>query len=227
LGSVATDRCCGRRSRGRLAPVRTLIVAQTRLFREGLADALRPVVELDVVGTARSAQEAWARIAETRPALALVDTGGADGVALVSALAGELPVVALAVPEHEAEIVTLAEAGVAGYVTREAALADVVAAATSVARGETLCSPRVAATLFRRVAALAAEARRREAAELPHLTHREQQIIDLIEAGLSNKEIASRLQIEFATAKNHVHNILEKLQVARRADAVARVRDAG
>jgi DNA-binding NarL/FixJ family response regulator len=207
-----------------MRPIRALIVAHTRLFREGLADALRQVAEIEVVATARSVDEAAARVAETRPAIALVDTGSADGVATVRALARELPVVALAVPEHEAEIVALAEAGIAGYVTRDASLDDLVAAVTSVARGEALVSPRVAATLFRRVAALAAERRVTDEAGLPRLTRRERQIIDLIEAGLSNKEIAIRLQIQFATVKNHVHNILEKLQVAHRADAVARVR---
>jgi two-component system nitrate/nitrite response regulator NarL len=96
----------------------------------------------------------------------------------------------------------------------------------SVTRGETLCSPRIAATLFRRVAALAADRRVGDERTLRRLTRRERQIVDLIADGLSNKEIAHRLQIEFATVKNHVHNILEKLQVTRRADAVAALRRA-
>ena len=211
-----------------MTPIRTLVVADTRLYRDGLSHALASVAEIDVVATARGPKEALARIAELRLAIALVDTGGADGTAAVRALADgapELDILALAVPEREAEIVMLAEAGVAGYVTRDASLEDLVAAVSSVARGETLCSPRVAATLFRRVAALAAEQRFSEALPLLRLTRRERQIVDLIADGLSNKEIASRLQIEFATVKNHVHHILEKLQVSRRADAVARLRN--
>jgi DNA-binding NarL/FixJ family response regulator len=208
--------------------IRTLVVADTRLFRDGLAHALASVAEIDVVATARGSEEALARIAELGPAIALVDTGGADGTAAVRALvdgAPEVDVLALAVPERETEIVMLAEAGVAGYVTRDASLEDLVAAVSSIARGETLCSPRVAATLFRRVAALAAEQRFSEGLPLVRLTKREREIVDLIGDGLSNKEIASSLQIEFATVKNHVHHILEKLQVSRRGDAVARLRN--
>jgi two-component system, NarL family, nitrate/nitrite response regulator NarL len=204
-------------------------VAATRLFRDGLADALSDVPDVDVVATARSAGEALARISEYAPAIALVDTGGVEGTATVHALvrgARDVDVIALAVPEHEDEIVALAEAGAGGYVTRDASLEDLVAVVRSVTRGETLCSPRIAATLFRRVAALAADRRVGDERTLRRLTRRERQIVDLIADGLSNKEIAHRLQIEFATVKNHVHNILEKLQVTRRADAVAALRRA-
>jgi two-component system nitrate/nitrite response regulator NarL len=204
-------------------------VAATRLFRDGLADALSDVPDVDVVATARSAGEALARISEYAPAIALVDTGGVEGTATVHALvrgARDVDVIALAVPEHEDEIVALAEAGAGGYVTRDASLEDLVAVVRCVTRGETLCSPRIAATLFRRVAALAADRRVGDERTLRRLTRRERQIVDLIADGLSNKEIAHRLQIEFATVKNHVHNILEKLQVTRRADAVAALRRA-
>jgi len=207
-----------------MSAIRTLIVARTRLFREGLAHALSDMPEIEVVATASSPEEAAARMLELRPAIALVDIVGQDGTAWVRALGDDIAVVALAVPENEAEIVALAEAGVAGYVTRDASLDELVAAIRSVAHGETLCSARVAATLFRRVAALAAERRSDEESRLPRLTRREREIVDLIGEGLSNKEIARRLQIEFATVKNHVHHILEKLQVGRRAEAVARMR---
>jgi len=91
-------------------------------------------------------------------------------------------------------------------------------------RGEAVCSPRVAGALLRRIAALATDGR---SDRVPaHLTKREREIMGLIDEGLSNKEIAKRLRIEVATVKNHVHNILEKLQVHRRGEAAARVRAA-
>jgi len=87
-----------------------------------------------------------------------------------------------------------------------------------------VCSPRVAGALLRRIAALATDGR---SDRVPaHLTNREREIMGLIDEGLSNKEIAKRLRIEVATVKNHVHNILEKLQVHRRGEAAARVRAA-
>jgi two-component system, NarL family, nitrate/nitrite response regulator NarL len=138
----------------------------------------------------------------------------------------EVKVVALAVPDDESSVVACAEAGVAGYVTRDQSIEDVVAVVESVAHGELIASPRVAATLLRRVTALAAD---RGASALPgaRLTPRELEIVALIEKRRSNKQIARELCIEVNTVKNHVHSILKKLHVDRRADAVERVRIAG
>ena len=130
-------------------------------------------------------------------------------------------VVALGVPEDESEVIACAEAGAAGLVTLEGSLDDLEAMLESVGRGETLCSPRVAAALLRRVAALADD---HAASGHARLTAREREIVQLVDRGLSNKEIARELQIELTTVKNHVHNILDKLHVRRRADAAARVR---
>jgi len=99
---------------------------------------------------------------------------------------------------------------------------DLVNTIHSVARGELLCSPRIAATLFR---ALHAQGSRPDGDRLAlTLTAREREIAPLIDRGLSNKEIAAQLRIEVATVKNHVHNLLEKLQVASRGEAAARLR---
>jgi DNA-binding NarL/FixJ family response regulator len=91
-----------------------------------------------------------------------------------------------------------------------------------VVRDELPCSPQIASTLLRRVGALASVAAPVE--PRARLTSRELEIVHLIERGLSNKEIGRELCIEVATVKNHVHNVLEKLQVRRRTEAVARIR---
>ena len=115
-----------------------------------------------------------------------------------------------------------AEAGVAGFVTRDQSLADAVGVVESVTCGESACSPRTAAALLRRVAVLSGQ---RKPPEPPvGLTLRERQIAGLIARGRSNKEIARELSIEVSTVKNHVHHMLEKLGVAGRAEAAARVR---
>jgi DNA-binding NarL/FixJ family response regulator len=108
-----------------------------------------------------------------------------------------------------------------GFVEREAELDELVASVECAARGEASFPPRIATTLLRRISSLAM---RRASPEPNSLTARERQIVQLIAEGLSNKEIGTRLFIEVATVKNHVHNILEKLQVKRRDDAVARLR---
>jgi len=206
------------------ATASVLIVTDIRLYREGLAHILRREHGVGVVATV-SAAEALRAVADSRPAVALVDMATDGALRTIRALAlgaPELKIVALAVQEAEGEVIACAEAGISGLVSRDASLDDLVETISSVARGEMVCSPRVAASLLRRVRTLAAE-RAREPLD-PHLTARETQILRLIEEGLSNKEIARRLCIEVATVKHHVHNLLEKLGVSRRGEAVARVR---
>jgi DNA-binding NarL/FixJ family response regulator len=120
-----------------------------------------------------------------------------------------------------------AEAGVSGYVTCEQPVEDVVRAVKAVARGEMLCTPRVAATLVRHVATLAAGLGAREIPAVTSLTPREIEIVGLIDRGMSNKQIAGTLHIEVATVKNHVHNVLDKLQLKRRGEAAAHLRRQG
>jgi DNA-binding NarL/FixJ family response regulator len=203
---------------------RILIMGDIRLYREGLRDILGRHPGFAVVGTAADCDEGLASVRDLRPDVVLVDMAMPESIPAVREIAAadrSAKVVALAVPEVERDVIDCAEAGVAGYVTREGSLADVVAAIDSAARDEALCSPRMAATLLRRIAVLAAEHTPVPGAVL---TRRELEIVGLIDAGLSNKEIAQRLCIEVATVKNHVHNILEKLHVHRRAEAAARAR---
>ncbi len=205
--------------------IRVLIVAEIRLYREGLAEMLQGEPEIDVVATASGADEAVRELRERQPDVVLLDVAIPENAWLARALMAAVPgarIVALAVPEIEQEVLACAEAGVAGYVTREGSVEDVVAAVSAVARGEVLCSPRMAASLFQRVATLALE--RSPASIETRLTNRELEILDLIDQGLSNKEIARRLTIELSTVKNHVHNILDKLNVNRRAEAAAHAR---
>jgi DNA-binding NarL/FixJ family response regulator len=131
-------------------------------------------------------------------------------------------VIALSVEETDEELIACAEAGVAGFVRRDAAFDELTTTISSVVRGELPCSPQTAAILLRRIAQLAAE--RRRVTVTARLTPREREIVRLIDDGLSNKEIAGRLHIELATVKNHVHNILEKLQVHGRLEAAAHLR---
>jgi two-component system nitrate/nitrite response regulator NarL len=201
--------------------IRLFIVAQVRLYREGLAEVLGRHEGFVVVGTAAHGEHAPEMIANLRPTVVLVDLDMPHGRELIRAIADHSPqtrVVALAVPETDADVLGWAEAGISGYVAREAALTELVDTIESVARGETLASPRIVATLFRHVAVLAARSPR---SSDPRLTARETEILALIGRGLSNKEIADRLVIELPTVKNHVHNLLEKLNVHRRSEAAA------
>jgi two-component system, NarL family, nitrate/nitrite response regulator NarL len=204
------------------APLRVAVIAAVRIYREGLALFLGRRRGFEVVATAADVNEAVALLPRAQPAIALIDvTAGAREVQRLLAGLPDLKVVALAVADTEHDVIGCAEAGVSGYVTSDDSLETVAAIISSVARGELLCSPWVAAALLRRVAtgmgAPLAGGRGR-------LTVREREIVQLIDQGLSNKEIASRLFIALPTVKNHVHNILEKLQVHRRDEAAADLR---
>jgi two-component system nitrate/nitrite response regulator NarL len=202
-----------------------LIVADIRPYREGLERALEEEGLIRIVGAAADSQEALALIDDLEPAIVLIDValcGGLGGVRAIVEAAPDVKVVALALLEAEADVIACAEAGASGYVARDGTLADVQAVIESVARGEALLSPQIAASLLKRIADLAA-ARKATPAET-RLTSREMEIVELIDQGLSNKEIAQRLSIAVPTVKNHVHSILEKLDLHRRAEVRARLR---
>jgi two-component system nitrate/nitrite response regulator NarL len=204
------------------------ILAELRLYREGLEQVLSQE-GLDVTGAAAADEHCVDRIGTLKPEVVLLDMETPSSLGLVRRIRRSTPhtrVVALAVPEDEKSVVACAEAGVAGYVTRDQSIEDVVATVESVARGEMIASPRLAATLLRRVTALAAD-RSSSAVPEAHLTPRELEIVALIEKRRSNKQIARDLCIEVNTVKNHVHSILKKLHVDRRADAAERVRIGG
>lgn len=208
--------------------VRALIVADIRLYREGLAQVLARDNRIEVIGTAASMDDGLTDVANLQPDVVLLDMASPDALAGITTITDSFPeikVVALGVAEVESDVLACAEAGVAGYVLREGSVEDLVATVESAARDELRCSPRVAATLLRRVARLAAA--RQPGAEGIHLTTRELEILQLINEGLTNKEIAARLFIEVATVKNHVHNTLEKLGVRTRGEAAAKMRRYG
>jgi DNA-binding NarL/FixJ family response regulator len=201
--------------------IRVLICSDVRIYREGLAEVLERRSGITVVGTSCAAWESLAQVRALGADIVLLDMSTEESVAILREISGGAPeahVVALGVAETEAEVVAYAEAGVAGYVTRDQALDDLVAAIVAVARGEASCSPRAAAMLLHRVSALSEIQHERPGASV-HLTERERQILLLIRAGLSNKQIGQRLCIELPTVKNHVHNILEKLGVSGRHEA--------
>ena len=216
--------------RGDPSPViRVLVISGICLYRAGLADMLGRTGRIAVVGSAESVAEGVevCRSLPEPPDVILLDTIPADAELRIRALSAALPdarALALTVPNKESEILAIAEAGIAGYVTSEASLAELVEAIESVARDEALCSPSVAAALMRRLASLARD--RRASDPIEPLTTREREILELIDEGLSNKQIAQRLRIELPTVKNHVHNILAKLRVQRRAEAAALARTA-
>lgn len=199
-----------------------LLWSGVRIYREGLHSALADdprITSVTAVADSAACREALALL---HPNVLVLDAV-ADGALAVarSARNSSTGVIALGVAEEEPEVLALAEVGVSAYVTREQPLDGLVAAIVAVAEGEARCTPRITGILLRHVASLAGERERRAGeARQVHLTRREAEILSLVTSGLSNKQIAHQLSIELPTVKNHVHNILEKLGVRSRAQAI-------
>lgn len=203
-------------------PITVVIVADVRLYREGLAASLSSRSNLRVLPIGDDASSTLERIAAVAPDVVLIDTATRNSVEIVRALRECAPstnVIAFAVHDHEQEIITYAEAGAAGYVTCDASFDQLISAIEGVAREELVCSPRIASTLFRRLGRHGATD---SSAAAVTLTHRERQVLSLIRDGQSNKEIAQALNVAEATVKNHVHHLLEKLRVTNRTQAAGR-----
>jgi two-component system, NarL family, nitrate/nitrite response regulator NarL len=204
--------------------VDVFLIAASRFYGEGLAQALQRA-GIHLVGTAAGAEADVASMASHAPDIVLLDTAIPSMIGLLRTLTATpraMRVIAIALPERTSDVLACVEAGASGYVTGDASLTDLVATIESVARGEMRCSPRITGTLLRRLAALAAS--RGPFPPGPKLTAREHEVLALLDEGLSNRQIAHSLYIELATVKNHVHHILEKLQVERRGEAIAYLR---
>jgi two-component system nitrate/nitrite response regulator NarL len=194
-----------------------------RLLRDGLVLSLSRQPSLAVADSA-DLTTSPTQIAAARPDVVLLDVGTPGGLEALRALRQALPdlkIVAIAVSDIEQEVVACSEAGVSGFVSRDGSIQDLVTAVHCAMRNEFLCSPRIAALLFSRVAANGSE--RSHTPDNSALTRREHEIVSLMTQGLSNKEIARQLRIQNATVKNHIHSILAKLHVRRRGEVAARM----
>jgi two-component system nitrate/nitrite response regulator NarL len=202
------------------ASPRVYVVSDVRLLRDGLVTSLTQAGDFVVVG-AGSQSEALGQLGRLRPDVWLLDVTARDSLALprqALLVTPELRVVAVAVAEVDAEVLACAEAGFCGYVSKDGSLEDLLDAVHRCVRDELVCSPRIASILFSRLGRVSTT--RSIPSGDARLTRREREIAALVASGLQNKEVARRLGISGATIKNHVHNILQKLNFTRRAELV-------
>jgi DNA-binding NarL/FixJ family response regulator len=207
---------------------RILIASDVRLYSEGIRQFLRDHDAFLVLGIAATASAVIRSVEADLPDVVLLDQALEGSVEILREIRQRHPacrVIALGLPDEEAALLAWAEAGVAGLVSRDASVEDLLCTIESAVLGDLHCSARVAGALLRSVASHRSVAPR-NGPFLP-LTSRETVIVGLIDDGLSNKEIAQRLGIAVATVKNHIHNLLEKLRVRTRADAAACLRSCG
>lgn len=204
---------------------RLYLLADVRLYRDGLVYILERGGVFDVLGASDLSDQCVAQVAAHNPDGLVLDMGDSRGFDVAKRLISILPnlkIIAFGVRETERLVLACAEAGIAGYVTSDSTEEDLTNAVVRALRGELSCSPRIAGLLFKTIGVLSATPTAQVGRE--SLTNRENQILNLLCEGKSNKEIGRALRISNATVKNHVHNILEKLDVRRRGEAAARLR---
>lgn len=201
------------------------VVRGRRFVAEALSEALRGDGGLRVVGIAPGPAAAVDRLDGLAPDVVLVDASddrerALDGMRRLRDAWPELKVLAFGVVDDLDEMLAFAEAGARACLPRDTALGELSAAVRELARRRTRCPPPLVARLVERIAAMTREdAAVARPAEV-ELTAREREVLRHLASGLTNKEIAQRLEVAVATVKNHVHNLLAKLGAHRRQDAV-------
>src|SRR5919198_1559440 len=209
-----------------MAPIRVLIADDHLFYREGLRVMLGAVPAIQLVGEAATGDEAIERALALQPDVVLMDLKmpGATGVEATRRILRELPNIGVLVLTmfDDDSVFAAMRAGARGYLLKDARLEDVVRAVEAVGRGEAIFSPTIAQRLLGYFAS-----NRTTAATFPELTEREHEILALVAQGRSNEQIAEQLVVSIKTVRNHVSAIFSKLQVADRAQAVVRAREAG
>lgn len=208
--------------------IRILLVNEIHLMSNVIAVALEDEPDLKVVGQATSVDEALAFLVNNDVDVALVSTRLPDQGALQFTRSlmrsnSSTKVLALGLNEVKEQILPFVEAGAVGYLLKDDSVDHMIACIRNAQNNQAIVSPKMAAVLMSRVVELARLLSEIKPAvyETNGLTPREMEVLGLIEKGMSNQEIADRLFIEVGTVKNHVHSILEKLEVSNRNDAAA------
>ncbi len=209
------------------SPLRVLIADDHPIVREGLRAVLAALADFELVGAAASGREAVSAAAECRPDVIVMDLHmpELDGVQATRAVLAEHPEVAvliLTMYDDDEMLVAALQAGARGYLLKGASHTDIAQALRTVATGGAVFGTGVANLVLDRLMGRAAAQ-----APFPQLTPRELEILGLLAAGSGNQDVARRLYLSPKTVRNHVSNILAKLGVADRAQAIAAARDAG
>ena len=208
-------------------PIRVLIVDDHALFRRGLEMVLAEEPDIDLVGEASDGAEAVQKAGEALPDVVLMDirmprSSGIEACRAMKEVAPSTKIVMLTISDEEADLFEAIRAGASGYLLKDIPYDEVADVVRAVHGGQSLINPSMAAKLLTEFAALAKreESERAEQVPAPRLTEREIEVLKLVARGMNNRDIAKELFISENTVKNHVRNILEKLQIHSRMEAV-------
>ena len=202
---------------------RILLIEDNRLLRDGIKAIINKQADLTVVAATAGNHDTFLKARSLKPQVVLMDLGlrSENGVRVVATLTRELPqtkVIGMGLIPSQLDIVELVEVGAAGFILKDATIDDVLGTIRAVARGIKILPPLLTESLFTHVVEHALRKGRGKLAEAVRMTKREREITGLIAEGMSNKEIAQRLNLSTYTVKSHIHNILEKMALHSRLE---------
>jgi DNA-binding NarL/FixJ family response regulator len=215
--------------------INVLIADDHVFYREGVRALLGNSPEITVIGEASNGDEVIARAAELQPSVILMDLkmpgmNGIEATRRIHEVSPKIGVLVITMFDDDDSVFAAMRAGARGYLLKDADKDELVRAIVAVERGEAIFSPAIAQRMiqyFTGSAGGAASTKKGLAGEFAELTERELEILDLIAQGQNNSTIAIRLSLSLKTVQNYVSSILTKLQVADRAQAIVRAREAG
>jgi DNA-binding NarL/FixJ family response regulator len=205
--------------------LRVMVVDDHALFRRGLEMVLSGEPDLDLVGEASDGQEAIEKSQELMPDVVLMDVrmprrSGIEATAQIRDLLPHVKILMLTISDEESDLYDAIKAGASGYLLKEIPIEEVADAIRSVWAGQSRISPSMASKLLNEFAAMSKATDERPPMPAPRLTDREMEVLRLVAQGLNNRDIAKQLFISENTVKNHIRNILEKLHLHSRMEAV-------
>jgi len=212
--------------------IKVLIADDHAFYREGVRAFLGNTSEIEVVGEANNGEEAVAKAKELAPNVILMDLkmpgiNGIEATRHIHETNAEIGVLVLTMFDDDDSVFAAMRAGARGYLLKDADKDEVVRAIVAVERGEAIFSPTIAQRMIQYFSTSSASSKKSQPDEFAELTERELEILNLIAQGHNNMVISNKLSLSIKTVQNYVSSILTKLQVADRAQAIVRAREAG
>jgi DNA-binding NarL/FixJ family response regulator len=205
--------------------IRVLVADDHALYRRGLEMVLAAEDGIEIVGEAGDGAEAIRRVEELLPDVVLMDIrmprrSGIEACTAIKDVVPSTKIVILTISDEESDLYEAVRAGANGYLLKDVPGEEIAAGIRAVASGQSLISPSMASKLLTEFASMIKKSDERPQLPVPRLTERELEVLKLVARGLPNRDIAKELFISENTVKNHVRNILEKLQLHSRMEAV-------
>jgi DNA-binding NarL/FixJ family response regulator len=205
------------------SPMRVFLLIESRLLREALERLLRKRSDLQVVGRGAQSEITPEQFKDLQADVVVIDCFHPQWLCAPSKHCDVLngaKFLLLGMNDDPEQFLAAVKAGISGYLLKDASTSEVLAGVRAIYRGEAVCPPKLCLRLFQYVARMTRETKVQSNAPRPGLTIRQKQLVELVAQGLTNKEIAFRLNLSEFTVRNHIHRILKQVEVGSRTEAV-------